>query len=112
MDHRTKYLCMYTTRSILKRGKIEFHERVLSIGAEQGIGKHTVKDNMLELFAELRRYSRVTKEATGYFQEEKCGFSGKIGGSNDDVCITTQMLVFFPVEFYGSPLYRTAAAAA
>jgi hypothetical protein len=110
MDHRSKYLCMYTTRSILKSGKIQFHERVLSVASENGLGLHTTKDNMLELFSELRRYSRVTKEATSYFQEEKCGFTGKIGG-DDDVCVTLQMLVFFPVEFYENSLYHSSRMA-
>ena len=94
----------------MKRGKVQFHERVLSVAAQNGLGKHTIKDNMLELFAELRRYSRVTKEAVGYFQEEKCGFSGKIGG-NDDICIAFQMLVFFPVDFYENSLYHAARSA-
>jgi len=124
----TKHMCVHSTFQILRYvcfvggkffenliwiffafryGKIKFHKDLVSVGSRCG-GQGTPAKNIAETLQQCQRYAKLGEVGKLPWNKDKTGYTGKMGGLNDDACIALQMLVYFPTLFYTKPEYASA----
>jgi len=98
-NERKESMCMQL-RDALRVGNISFSNEFFST-------TQTVREVKQQIEDELRNFCILVEPPKTPFGKVKKTYSGKVGGRNDDLCITLQLAITGIRTFYMQDRYRT-----
>ena len=89
-------------REAMRVGKISYHPAFFSLSMSREEAKK-------RLGAEIRNFSVITEPGKTHFSKSRKTYTGKIGGQQDDVVITLQLVLIAMRTFFEDSRYQQFA---
>ena len=98
--HARKEAMALQVREALRVGKLSYSPFFFSVTM-------SAQEAKKRLGEELRNFSVITEPPKTHFAKPRKTYTGKLGGMQDDVCISFQLVMIAIKTFFESPKYST-----
>jgi len=96
--HERKESSALLLREAMRVGRVSYHPSFFSIS----LGAHAAKKRLGD---EIRNFSVVVEAPKTHFAKTRKTYTGKLGGLQDDACISFQLVMAAMRTFFESPKY-------